>query len=586
MHPSHTPDASVMEKTDHHALRMRLRYNVLLETISDEEFSSLLPAFCFREYVPGDVIIGEGTQGSEVFFLVEGRIRIARPSRSGEEHLIGLLHAGDCFGEMESLAGRPRSARVTAEDLCRVFTLPRERFELLLRDSPECAGRLLQILSVRMRALNDHFVSEMNRRVDRSAHELAKLEKLIEATRRLNSTLDLNELLDIILDLALQIVNADRGTVYLLDEKKGELWTKIARGLDLSSKSILRLPLGKGIAGYVAATGDTINIPDAYLDPRFSPEFDQKTGYRTQSILCMPMVTKDKKRVGVFQLLNKHTGPFSDEDAQIIDALSVHAALAIENARLYAQEREKIRIERDLHAAREVQVRLLPSHLPVVPGYDFATAFIPARDVGGDLYNFIRLEENRLAFCVGDVSGKGLPAALLMAHFQATLQDVAHETSSTSACTRRVNQHLHHTAGEGKFVTLFYAMLDPENHTLTYCNGGHNPPLLVSPDGEIRMLSVGGTVLGIMDDFPFDEETITISSGDVLVLYSDGITEAPDTDGELFGDQQLADVVRQHRHERATVIKDSILEAVRTHAGDGAAADDITLVIVKRVAVQ
>jgi phosphoserine phosphatase RsbU/P len=574
-----------MEKLQHDVLQTRLRYNVLLETLTDEEFSSLLPSLAFRHYAPGEVIITEGTNEGDVFFLVEGRVRIARYTRNDEEHLIGLLHSGDCFGELECLSGRPRSTRITAQDGCSVFVLSKEIFDRVLHESPACAGRLLQVLSVRIRALNDHFADEMNRRVERSSRELAKLEKLIEATKKLNSTLDLNELLDIILELALQIVEADRGTLYLLDERKQEIWTKIARGVDPTGKGVIRLPLGKGIAGYVAATGDIINIPDAYLDSRFSPEFDRITGYRTQSILCVPMNTKEAKRLGVFQLLNKRSGVFTDEDAQIIDALSVHAALAIEKARLYVQEREKIRIERDLHAAREVQMRLLPSHLPVVPGYEFATAFVPARDVGGDLYNFIRLEEKRLAMCVGDVSGKGLPAALLMAHIQATLQDFARETSSTSACTRRVNHHLHQTTGDDKFVTLFYAVLDLENNRLNYCNGGHNPPILLSQGESVTMLSTGGTVVGIMEDFPFEEETISMKSGDVLVLYSDGITEAPNARGELFGEQHLTEIVQRHRLDRATVIKEKILEAVQAHVGVADAADDMTLVIVKRVAM-
>jgi phosphoserine phosphatase RsbU/P len=570
----------------HDILHTRLRYNVLLETLTDEEFSSLLPSFGSRQYAPGQVIIEEGSYGGGVFFLVDGRVRVARYTRNDEEHLIALLHSGDCFGEMECLSGRPRSARVTAQDACSVFMLSGEAFEQLLQNSPACARRLLQVLSIRTRTMNDHFAGEMNRRIDHSTRELAKLEMLIEATQKLNSTLDLNELLDIILDLALQIVDADRGTLYLLDEQKQEIWTKIAHGVDPTGKGIIRLPLGKGIGGYVAATGDIINIPDAYLDTRFNPEFDRITGYRTRSILCLPMNTKESKRIGVFQLLNKKSGVFTDEDVQIIGALSVHAALAIENARLYAQEREKIRIERDLHAAREVQLRLLPSHLPVVPGYDFATAFVPARDVGGDLYNFIRLEEKHLALCVGDVSGKGLPAALLMAHIQATLQDFARETASTSACTRRVNHHLHRTTGEDKFVTLFYAVLDLENNTLNYCNGGHNPPMLLSGGESPVMLTTGGTVVGIMDDFPFEEETISVQPGNLIILYSDGITEAPGAGGELFGEQRLIDIARHHHQERAAVIKDRILEAVHAHAGDGAAADDMTLVIVQRLTTE
>jgi sigma-B regulation protein RsbU (phosphoserine phosphatase) len=430
--------------------------------------------------------------------------------------------------------------------------------------------------------MNYHFIRESNRKLETTRRELVKSSRLVEAARNLNSTLDLDKLLDIILDMALQIVDGDRGTVYLLDDGVGELWTKVTRGLDGEGKGTIRLPLGKGIAGYVAATGDTINIPDAYMDPRFNPDFDRQTGYRTESILCTPMRNKDGHIIGVFQLLNKHRGTFTADDASFLDALSLHASLAIENARLYEQERQKIRIERDLLAAREVQTSLLPKDLPSIQGYDFAATTVPALEVAGDLYDFVPLDESRIAVSLGDVSGKGLPAALLMANIQATLRQQASAAGSPVECITRANRLLYQHTSPEKFVTLFYMFLDHRKHRFVFSNAGHEFPLLVSASGAVRRLETGGVVLGIVEEFPFEEETVALSRSDLLVVYSDGITEAPDKSGEQFGVRRLESLILENKDRPAEEILQAILAAVYAHAGGGAASDDRTLVILRR----
>jgi phosphoserine phosphatase RsbU/P len=562
--------------------RNRLRYNVILETLTDAEFDALTPALRECTFAPGAVIVQNDSYGGEVFFLVEGRVRIAKPDAGNEEQLLALLHPGDCFGELEAISGRPRSAQVIAEDTCLAYSLPTKRFEELLGQSPDASLRLLQVLSSRLRAANDHFVAEIGRQKEESRNEIQTLQVLIDAAKNLNTTLDLEQLLDVILETALHVVDGDRGSVYVFNETRTEIWTKVASGLDKEGSKTIQLPLGKGIAGYVAATGDTINIPEAYHDPRFNPEFDRVTGYRTRSILCVPMRDRDKRIVGVFQLLNKKEGVFTAADAMMLDALSVHAAIAIENARLIAQEKEKIRIERDLMAAREVQTNLLPQRVPDISGYEFAAVTVPAREVGGDLYDFIRLDDHRLVFTVGDVSGKGLPAALMMAHIQASVRNVAHEAMTASTCVTLLNDRLLQSTGAEKFITLVYAVIDVNAHTVRYTNGGHNPPVLVTADG-IRTLTAGGTLLGIVEGLAFEEEVISMAPGDVLVLYTDGISEASNEQHELFTDERLQEFVAKRRDLTAQRLKDEILDVVRQHQQTAPQADDMTLMIIRRL---
>ncbi len=557
----------------------RLRHNILFENFAQKEFNLLKRLFRERRYTAGKVILQDESEGDEMFLIVEGRVKIVKRTKTGEEKMLALLHAGDFFGELEMVDGRPRSATVTALDDCVTFTLHRKEFDRLLSASHPFAVRLMQVLSIRLRALNNHFVLELERNARRFQHELKKSEQLLEATKSLNSTLELDKLLDIILETALRIVDGERGTVYLVDHAKDELWSRVLKA-DETERIVL--PMGKGIAGYVGSTGDTLNITDAYMDPRFNPDVDRKTGYRTRSILCMPMKNKDGIIIGVFQLLNKRSGVFTREDESVLAGLSVHAAIAIENARLYEQEKALMRMREEVRLAAAIQHELLPKKFPSLRGYDIAGRSIPAQLVGGDYYDFIPMEHDRLAICLGDVSGKGLPAALLMSNVQATLRGQTLLNSSVSECIGRSNTLIYRSTSDERFVTLFCAVLDPVRHRLTFSNAGHDRPFLLTKNKKVQRLKTGGIVLGVMEKFPFEEETITLGEDDLLVIYSDGIAEAMNEREELFGEEQIERVIRKHRKGTAAEIIDHIVAAARAHAGKYPQSDDMTIVVLKR----
>ena len=558
----------------------RLRHNVLFGNMSDEAFEDVRGKLVVGYYKAHDGILDEDGIGKKLYLIVDGSVKILKKMKNGDEILLALLHHGDCFGELELIDIRPRSSRVVAEQDCITYELTKNHFEKLLKENHPFAIRLLQLLSVRLRALNHKFVRELSRICEQSYIELNKLQQLIEAAKIVNSTLDLDKLLTVILEAALQVVGADRGTVYLIDYDRRELWSKVLKG----TQSIeIRLGIGKGIAGYVAATGDTLNIEDAYLDHRFNPEVDGKTGYRTKSILCMPMKNKEQKIIGVFQLLNKLDGTFTFDDENFIDALSVHSSIAIENARLHEQEGEKIAMEKDLVAAREVQMSLLPKSAPHVKGYDIAGRSIPAKAVGGDYFDFIPIDQHRIVFCLGDVSGKGLPAALLMANLQATLRGQMISEATPKVWIRRSNRLLHESTTPDKFVTLFFGCLDRELGTICYCNAGHDHPFFISSSDDVKRLKTGGIILSVMNDYPYEEETITMHPGGLLVAYSDGVTEAMNAKKQQFQEKRLMNVILKHRNLSATEIIDAILEAVKKHILSHPQFDDITVVVIKRL---
>ena len=308
-----------------------LRRNILFRDVDRKTITRSMNHFTERAFCAGDLIFDEYSKGRELFLLCSGRVRIKKYTKFGVESLLAVLHPGDFFGEMSLIDGLPRSARADAMDDCRVLTLTAEKYRTLVHQNRQVALNLLNNLAVRLRTMDQTFVMELGRNALASKGKLDKLNMLIEASKIVNSAIDLDTVLGLILDVATRSIAADRGTLYLVDHRTEELWSKIAQG---SGMIEIRLPMGKGLAGYVGRTGEVVNITDAYRDTRFNPEIDRKSGYTTQTVLCMPMRNKEGKIVGVFQFLNKRTGLFGPEDEAFIDALSVHAAMAIENARV------------------------------------------------------------------------------------------------------------------------------------------------------------------------------------------------------------------------------------------------------------
>jgi len=308
-----------------------IRYNVLFESVDESLLRSIAGALQEVHYEAGQVVFKEGSEGDCLFLLLSGSVKISKFTASGGELVVGILRDGDFFGELDLIDERLRSASAVADSACTLIRLPRTEFRTLRHSSPEFSSNLLRMLSLKLRAGNLTYLAREESNLEALQRQLQKVHKLVEATKIVNSTLDTDRLLELILQTATTTVLADRGTLYLVDESKNELWSKVVQG---SSTIEIRLPMGKGIAGYVAVSGETINIPDAYADRRFNPEVDRRSGYRTKTILCMPMKNKDGKVIGVFQLLNKPGGSFNEEDQEFIDALSVHAAIAVENALL------------------------------------------------------------------------------------------------------------------------------------------------------------------------------------------------------------------------------------------------------------
>jgi K+-sensing histidine kinase KdpD len=311
-----------------------LHASAIFKGLSDDELQSIASLLKTKSYRGGTILIEVDATVDRVYLIGSGRVRISRFTSYGEETTLSILGPGKLVGEFGVVDESGRSARATCLEPCVLHHLAAGQFDDLLTHNVILARNALKEFTVRLRQANDNIVRQLEAERSHTVKQLEKLSKLIEASKIVNSTLDLEKLLGLILDAAVKSTDAGRGTVYLVDSIKKELWSKVLGGENMTE---IRLPIGKGIAGVVAQLGETINIPDAYSDPRFNPEVDKQSGYRTHNILCMPMKNKDGTIIGVFQLLNKKIGPFTSDDEHFIDAFSAHASIAIENARL-AQE--------------------------------------------------------------------------------------------------------------------------------------------------------------------------------------------------------------------------------------------------------
>jgi serine phosphatase RsbU (regulator of sigma subunit) len=409
-------------------------------------------------------------------------------------------------------------------------------------------------------------------------HAVETLSSIVEATKKLNSTLDLGELINIILQIATRQSGADRGTVFLVDRERNEIWSLVGLGL---AQQEIRLPADKGIAGWVAQHHQTVNLPDVYKDPRFEPDVDRRLGYRTKTLLCVPIENKDHEVVGVVQLLNKADGQFSASDEEFLRALSDHCALAIENAQLHRELLQKQKIERDLQLARSIQRGLLPEHPPALEGFDISVSHRPSQMVGGDYYDFISLSPQTLLTVISDVEGKGVASALVMANLQATLRALVVHLHSLERIVGSVNDMILADTRATKYMSMFVGLLDQRNHTFHYINAGHVPPVVVRASGENALLKEGGMVVGIFPGVPYERGFLRLEPGDIFVGCTDGITEAMDVQSNEYGLERLAECVRRERAKPAEQIVEAVLADVDRFSRGGPHEDDRIICILK-----
>lgn len=413
----------------------------------------------------------------------------------------------------------------------------------------------------------------------RAEHKATQLRKLFEVGLLITSSLELDEVLTRAMDLSREVMEADACSLMLLDDKAGELLFRVALS-DVGDKiRELRLPVGKGVAGWVAASGEPALIPDAYEDERFDPSYDKATGYRTRSILCVPLTVQDRI-IGVSQLINKLSGEaFTEEDQELFRLLNAQVAIAVDNARLHAARLKQERLERDLVFAQAIQQSFLPQELPSEADIEFAASCTSALEVGGDFFDVIPLPEGRYATVLGDVSGKGVSAALYMARLVSEIRHLVLRLEEPGAVLGVLNDQLAKESQRGMFVTLACAIVDPAAGTMLLANAGHLPPLVRPPGGgRPAALETGvGPPVGVIGGVTYAAQTHQLLPGQVVALYSDGVIEAQAADGSFFGMERLEELLAATSGPPVAVC-DQVIEAVNAFVGGSAQHDDLTLV--------
>ena len=409
--------------------------------------------------------------------------------------------------------------------------------------------------------------------------EVERLRTIVEASKLINSSIDADDLFVSILEVAKRELDVERGTLYFVDEEKQEIWSKIANDLDARE---IRLPIGRGLAGSVAATGEAIILHDAYADARFDQTQDRRSGFRTRSMLCVGIHNRERRIVGVLQLLNKRDDSFGPRDLDFLDAISEHMAIAMENATFHMALLEKNRMERELQLGREIQARLLPKPPSDLKGVELDAQSIPCYEVGGDYYDFIEFPNGDLGVAFGDVSGKGVSAALIMSSMQAALRVAAPIESDLASLIRRLNGLLFRMAGGRKYVTFFFGRYTPSTGELRYVNAGHNPPFVITGD-SVETIATTGRPIGILADTGFEERTLTLAPGATLFLYTDGLNEAANQDEEEFGNARLRDLVVRAAAAPTAAVAARVIDEVHAFEDGAAVTDDKTIVVLRRV---
>jgi phosphoserine phosphatase RsbU/P len=389
----------------------------------------------------------------------------------------------------------------------------------------------------------------------------------------------LNETLEQISSLAFEAVPADRCLIMMRESDGPELKVKAARLRDRNGE-VGEIRVSRTIIEEVVGKGKSVLTADAQHDPLLMSSTMMLQPVR--SVLAVPLGVGDK----VFGIIYADSpigqGRFTEDHLKVLTTLASVAAIRVENARLLEQQMERQRLEHELQLASEIQQRFQPTAPPPVIGYELQGISFPCYEIGGDYYDFIQRENGRLVIALGDVSGKGTAAALLMSSLHAAIHAQCSGENSITESMSAVNRYLAENIPANRFVTLFYAELEPASGMLSFVNAGHNPPIIVHSGGTVENLSSGGLPLGIKPDAIFREGRTQLQEGDVLVIYSDGVSEALNQQAEEFGTARLQEVVVRNMEASAAGIRDRIEAALTKFAQGTPAADDITLVIVKR----
>ncbi|MBW2148683.1 MAG: SpoIIE family protein phosphatase [Deltaproteobacteria bacterium] len=411
---------------------------------------------------------------------------------------------------------------------------------------------------------------------------LERMRILQEMSAILTSTYDLDRLMRRLFGKVAGVLGAAAGSLWLKEKESDELVCRVALPPNALLFEGRRLKLGQGIAGSVARSKKGMIIPDVEQEPRWDRSFDQKTGFRTRSILCVPLIVHGRS-IGAIQFVNKlrEEEQFSEADLAFSGSLANNCAAAIEHARLLEELQAKRQLEREMEIARSIQESMLPRRFPSIGGIEVAAATFPAHELGGDLYDVLQVGPQKYGFVIADVSGKSLPAALFMARACGLIRAESREGATPSNILCSVNEFLFDHSGTDMFVTVVYSIYNTQTESISYANAGHCAPLLIHQSGEHQPLETHGKPLGVVPELMLPQGKVELREGDLLILYTDGVVEAMNKEDEQFGETRFLELIKENRDEPLPEIIDRIRKAVIAFTGDSR-QDDITLLVVRR----
>lgn len=424
------------------------------------------------------------------------------------------------------------------------------------------------------------------------------LRRVLAMTRHLGASADLKEILGLIIDAMRDLLHAERATVFEYDARTDELFTTVAHGMGTGGGGAggaglreIRIPASKGLAGECAQSRSIINVPDAYADPRFNQAVDRQTGYRTRSILTIPLIGHDGELVGVAQTLNKDLGReggrYTGEDEELAAALAAQAAVAMKRARLLEDRLVRLKLERDLELARTIQQSSFPAELPPSDVFDVAAWNQPAEATGGDAYDVVRAGDRtpgRLMLLMADATGHGVGPAISVTQLRSMLRMATHLGADVAHTVRHCNQQLCADLPGGRFITAWIAELDETNGSLTAISAGQAPLLHYhAADDRFETMGSDAVPFGVLDELEFaTPPRRVLRAGDIFAAISDGIFEARDPDDELMGQDRVIRCLREVRGEPAAIILEFLRREVDAFCRGREADDDRTAIIVKR----
>ena len=408
-----------------------------------------------------------------------------------------------------------------------------------------------------------------------------KLRLLLDITKTISRSLNLDEVLNLVMDTLDSLIPYDAAGIYLIDEGADHsnpyiFKSKVNRGYAISFALVEpQLKMGEGFIGRVAQSGKPIISPDVGKDKQYFAAREQ-----TRSEMVAPIISNDKV-IGVFDLESDSLNAYSEDDLSLLQLLTSQVAIIIEKVHLHEQAIEKKRIEAQLEIARKVQLELLPDNDPTFENFDISAYIFPTEEVSGDYYDWVRIFDDQIGIVVADAVGKGIPAALLMAFLRASLRAGVQVGYAPHIALSKVSDLLWDSVEDHQFITAIYGILDGTNRTFVFSNAGHNPPLLIKPNGEYRFVEYGDMPLGMFREMRYHQHFIRFEQGQVMVIYTDGITEAARESGEEYGQERFAKRVLEGIHLPAKQLIDHVRKDVADFTGRKFLDDDGTLFVVK-----